>query len=143
MKIKQYFQILVLSVVSMFAIAASPLSTPPVFAANCPDAKDFLPGIKPWYSGMCDSNGKPALDRDNIGDSIWLIVLNIISAALAAAGYIAIGFVMWGGTKYILSQGDSGKIAAAKTTIQNALIGLLIALSAVAIVNFVAGSIGI
>ena len=143
MKIKQFIQMSILVFISMFTVSLSPISAPAAYAANCPNQKDLLPGIKPWYDGLCDSNGKPGLDREDIGSSIWRIVLNLVSIALVVAGYIAIGFVMWGGTKYILAQGDSGKIAAAKTTIQNALIGLLIALSAAAIVNFVASGVGI
>lgn len=136
-------------VVAMFVMALSPLSSTPVYAGKCTkegqpeNANDLLPGIKPWYDGLCDANGKPELDREDIGRSIWRIVLNLVGSAMVIAGYIAIGFVIWGGTKYILAQGDSGKIAAAKTTIQNALIGLLIALSAAAIVNFVASGVGI
>lgn len=113
---------------------------PTVFADQCANEKTFL-GIKPWYSGVCGEDGKVAIGRgsDDLTTDIWHIVLNVISIGILLAGYIAVALVIWGGVKYMLAGGESGKISAAKSTIQNALIGLLIALSAYAIVTFITG----
>lgn len=107
------------------------------YAAECKSENNFL-GIPPWYAGLCkpDSN-VVQINSENPMSSITRIILNIIAIAIRLAGYAAVGFVIWGGIKYMLAAGDSNKIVSAKKTITNALIGLLIALSAVAIVNFI------
>jgi hypothetical protein len=74
----------------------------------------------------------------NGGDSgLILIALAIVDMLLRLAGMVAVGFVVWGGTKYLTSQGESSEIAAAKHTIMNALIGLVIAMVATSVVVFV------
>ncbi len=62
----------------------------------------------------------------------------LIDTLLKVAGYIAVGFVIWGSIKYIKAQGEPGELTKAKTTIINALIGLAICIASVAIVNTVA-----
>ncbi|OGL32232.1 hypothetical protein A3F64_01515 [Candidatus Saccharibacteria bacterium RIFCSPHIGHO2_12_FULL_42_8] len=71
------------------------------------------------------------------------ITLNILNIIMVLAGYVAVAYVIWGGFKYLTANGDSGSIASAKKTITNALIGLLISLSAVAIIYFIGGVYGI
>lgn len=114
-----------------------PLQTPTATAA-CAE-KTFL-GIKPWYHGLDCQNGSPVIN--DITTDPWLIVLNIVSIGIVLAGYVAVGLVMWGGIKYMIAGGESGKLSAAKTTIRNALIGLLLALSANAIVTFIGDQLG-
>jgi hypothetical protein len=74
-------------------------------------------------------------------NDVILIILNVLSIVIRISSYIAVGLVIWGGFQYILAAGDSSKISNAKKTISNALIGLLIALSAIAIVAFVKGAL--
>jgi cytochrome bd-type quinol oxidase subunit 2 len=54
-------------------------------------------------------------------------------------GYLAIGFVMWGGIQYMTAQGDPGKVARGKKTITNAVIGLIISMTASIISGAVSG----
>ncbi len=99
---------------------------------------DFL-GLKSWDSCLTkDSLGVPQISK--LSD-IWLIVIALLEDAIKVAGYTAAGFVIWGGIKYIKSQGDPGQINEARQVIYNALFGLLLAMISVAIVNFVAGAI--
>lgn len=105
------------------------------FAAPCTGGVLTFPT---WYKGLnCDS-GKPKLTKLN---HVWVIALNIVEMLIGAAIYAAVGYITWGGFKYIKSQGDPGKIGEAKTAIINALVGLGIGLSAVAIVRFTQGLI--
>lgn len=65
--------------------------------------------------------------------AIWLVA----NAFLMVVGVIALVFMVIGGVRYVISQGDEGETEKAKRTILYALIGLIvIGLSAV-IVNFV------
>lgn len=69
--------------------------------------------------------------------AMWKIVLNFVEMLVIAAGYIAAGFFMWGGFSYILSTGKPDKTAAAKSTLLNAVIGLVIVLASVGLLDFV------
>lgn len=62
--------------------------------------------------------------------------------ALYAVGAISVIMLIWGGLRYITSGGDSKKITDAKNTILYAIIGLVIAVLAFAIINFVLNTIG-
>lgn len=100
------------------------------FAAPCSARILTFPA---WYNGLSCTGGKPKLTKLN---DVWKIALNIVEVLIGAAVYIAVGYVMWGGFKYIKSQGDPGKITDARGAILNAIVGLAIALGAVAIVQF-------
>lgn len=66
-------------------------------------------------------------------------VASISKIAFAAAAMIAVIFIAIGGFKYTISNGDPQGVASAKNTILSAIVGLLIAVSAFSIVNFVFG----
>lgn len=115
--------------------AQSPAET---FAAcGAGGVAEFL-SLKPWDACLKhDSRGVPTFS--NIND-IWLIILPLLEDAIKVAGYTAAGFIIWGGIKYIKSQGDPGQFNEARQIIFNALFGLLLAMISVAIVNFVSGA---
>lgn len=64
-------------------------------------------------------------------------VKTVIGQLLLLAAAIAVIIVIYGGIRYIISQGDASHVAAAKNTILYAVIGLLVSLFAYAIVQFV------
>ena len=65
----------------------------------------------------------------------------IINMIIFVIGLIAVIMVIMGGVQYSTSQGDSGKVKKAKDTIMYGIIGLVVAVLAFAIVNFVLSSI--
>lgn len=65
------------------------------------------------------------------------MVKNIINTLLYVLGIIAVIMIIIGGIRYVVSAGDSSAITAAKNTILYAVIGLVVAILAFAIVNFV------
>lgn len=71
------------------------------------------------------------------------IFTRITNTVLYIVGVISVIMLVWGGLRYILSGGDSKKITDAKNTILYAIIGLVIAVLAYAIVNFVLNTIGV
>lgn len=73
-----------------------------------------------------------------ISTYIWTIVLNIIEIAVQVVGYLAIFYIIYGGFRYITSAGAPEAHAAAMKSILNAVIGLAIAISAIAIVRLMA-----
>jgi hypothetical protein len=73
---------------------------------------------------------------------IWLIGLAIFEDLLRVAGLAAVGFIIYGGIRFITSQGEPENTRAAQSTIINALVGLVIAIVAAATVSFIANSLG-
>lgn len=67
-------------------------------------------------------------------DSVVTSVVNII---LWVVGVLAVVMIVFAGIKYITSNGDSGKVQSAKNTIVYSVVGLIVAIFAWAIVNFV------
>lgn len=104
-------------------------------------------GLKAWYDGLVDEDedGNCFIKSVKQGDTeglktfVWTAVLNVVSSVLGVVGYLAIGFVIWGGVLYMTAQGDPGKVAKGKKTITNSLIGLIIVMSASIISGAIAG----
>lgn len=61
----------------------------------------------------------------------------VVNVLLFVLGAIAVIMIVIGGIRYATSNGDSGSIKTAKDTILYAVIGLIVAIMAYAIVNFV------
>lgn len=71
------------------------------------------------------------------GGDILLVALGIVDILIRVIALIAVFFVMYGGIRYITSQGSPDGTKAAQNTIMNALIGLAIAIVASAFVAFI------
>lgn len=97
------------------------LSVQPVSAAG------FL-GLVPWNESVQDLT--TISGQEELIKAIWQIVLNVSTDLTVAAAYLVIGFVIYGGYLYMLSNGDPGKVATGKKTLIQAFIGLAIVMSA-------------
>lgn len=75
-----------------------------------------------------------ALPSTTADDNAIRSVLNFV---FVMAGAIAVLMVVIGGVRYIVSVGDPQKIATSKNTIIYAVVGLVMALSAFVIANFI------
>lgn len=64
-------------------------------------------------------------------------IKKVINILLFLLGAIAVLMIIYGGIRYVVSGGDSSQTKAARDTILYAVIGLVVALMAFAIVNFV------
>lgn len=61
----------------------------------------------------------------------------ILNVVVGIIGFLAVAVVIIGAVFFVTSQGDAGKVARARNTILYGIVGLVIALLAFAIVNFV------
>lgn len=61
----------------------------------------------------------------------------IIGQILLLAAALAVIVIIYGGIRYVISQGESSHLTAAKNTILYAVVGLIVSLLAYAIVQFV------
>lgn len=79
-------------------------------------------------SPLCDSAG---------GDQLPEMIKNVVNLLLAVLGFVAVIMIIIGGIRYATSNGDANQTKAAKDTVLYAVIGLIVAILAYAIVNFV------
>lgn len=133
--IKKY---LMLSLLVLFGAASiNIVGSNQVFAAeNCEHSFLTLP---PWYRGLTntDCSIKSPKDAGGLGDFITTVLLNVGEMLTQLAGYAAVAFILYGGFRYMTSQGEASGIQSAKKTITNASIGLLISILAVTIIKFI------
>lgn len=131
-----------LSILVSMTIAFSATS----FAASCDLASGngALP-FPTWYQylpGQEGADGQCEIRTEGLGGKvIILILMGIFDILLFLAGIIAVIMVIWGGFKMLSSSGEPQKITAARTTIINALVGLVIAVIASQIVGLIAGGL--
>jgi len=100
-------------------------------------AGSFL-GFPNWYQFLPVNSSDGSPEFSSISD-VWLIVAAVIDILLRIAAIVAIFVVIYGGIQFITSGGDPQKAASARTTVTNALIGLVIAVTAATLVTFLAG----
>jgi type IV secretion system pilin len=104
---------------------------------------DQLLTFPAWFKGLTtgECNIKSPTEAGGLQAFIWTIALNILEVMLQLVGYISVAFIIVGGFKYMTSSGSSDGMAKARTTILNAVIGLIISIFSVAIVRLVAESL--
>ena len=73
------------------------------------------------------------------GTGIFQTIVNVI---LFIIGAVAVIMIVVGGVRYTVSNGDSNAVTGAKNTIMYAIVGLVVAIIAYALVNFVVVNIG-
>jgi len=74
-------------------------------------------------------------------NSLILVVMAIIDDLLRVAGLVSVAFIIVAGFQYVTSQGNPEKAAKAQQTILFALIGLVIAISAIVLVTYIGNSL--
>jgi hypothetical protein len=110
---------------------------------KCADPKIF--GLDAWYSRLTCKDGEIAQSNfqgDNLTETVGLIAAVVVKDLLFIAGFVAVGFVMYGGFLMITSAGNPGAVEKGKKTISGALIGLVISILAYAIVTFILTRLG-
>lgn len=132
---KNFAKIALLVATTVFAVGTTAF-TLPVYAADC-KVTGGLKSADKCAGGVVEENGGPTSLFD--GDSpIFTTAINIM---LFVIGILSVIMLIYGGIRYVLSSGDAGAVQNAKNTIMYAIIGLVIAILAYAIVNFVITSI--
>lgn len=139
----------VVALAMVMTVGGSLLTTaiPQTVAAADTCSQSFL-GIPAWYRGLTVSDTDCNLVTPNgegtnptLSNFIWHIVLNIIEDIMILVGFIAAFLIIYGGFQYLISMGYPEANVKARTTILDAVIGLVISIVAVAFVNFVVDGI--
>lgn len=87
--------------------------------------------------GGCTNNSDSSVCKAKDSDSASGMVKIVINTLLFILGMVAAIMIVIGGIRYTTSMGDSARIKAAKDTILYSVVGLVVAMLAFAIVNFV------
>jgi magnesium-transporting ATPase (P-type) len=96
-------------------------------------AADQIENVQGSVSNIAGTTGAQTDLTKNIG--------NIINIMIGVIGIAAVIMLIIGGFRYVFSQGDEKGVKGAKDTILYAIIGIVVALLAFAIVNFVLGGL--
>lgn len=118
------------------------------FAAAC---RTEIFGIPAWYKYLdvkvdeitqkCEVKFELMSGNTFNGSDILLVGLAVIDILVRIAALVAVAFVMYGGIRYITSQGSPDGTKAAQNTILNGVVGLAIAIVAAAVVAFLGRAI--
>lgn len=119
MKRLSHIKLFALALVGSLALFSAPAGAINVIG----DACTANPG-----SAICQNSGETVSNT---------MIQNIVNLLLFVLGVIAVIMIIIGGIKYTTSDGDSSKIKSAKDTILYSVVGLVVAVLAFAIVNFV------
>lgn len=138
---KKILSLAFLTVFSSFMVGVA-MPAQPTYAA-CSDAR-FLT-MPAWYRGVAvQEGGSCQVSVEAAGDLesfIWTIGFNIVEMMLHLVAYISVGFIIYGGFKYMISSGNESGTSGAKKTIVNAVVGLLVSIMSIGAVNFISNFI--
>lgn len=103
-------------------------------AGNCPQGS-----LRDTYS---NSISECNIAADHAGSNDLMKTINtIINVVLGILGILAVAYIIYGGFMFTTAAGDPAKTKKARETIMYGVIGLVVALLAFAIVNFVLTSV--
>lgn len=125
MKITNKVKMAVMGLAAVTTLGAAAMVAP---SAN---AESDYSSVSGYTSG--DGAGSGSGQGTDLMDTLQ----QIINVALGLIGFVAVVMIILGGFQYITSSGDAAKVTKAKNTILYGIVGLVIALLAFAIVNFV------
>ena len=144
---KQRLHYLLLSIALIVSITGAALVTQSVqaidvFSGSCTGQTGAVQGGNA-AGGAANTGGSSSstLCGAAASDDAPSIVKSIINTMLYILGIIAVIMIVIGGIRYTTSNGDASNIKSAKDTILYAVVGLVVAIMAFAIVNFVVTNI--
>lgn len=106
-----------------------------ITAAGIYENKAYADSAADLIKQGADSTGQQ--DSRSAGD----IAKDVVNIMFFIVGIMAVIMIIWGGIRYVLSAGNSAALTSAKNTIMYAIIGLIVAILAYTIVNFVINTV--
>jgi hypothetical protein len=132
MKAKLKTTILGMLAIPLLALGALVVAPTSAFAVGtCVDGADI--GIGKGID--CSKSDDQQTDLTGQG-GVFTIITNVL---LFVIGAVSVIMLIIGGIRYTVSGGDSSAVTSAKNTILYAIVGIVVALLAYAVVNFVVG----
>lgn len=128
---KQRIGILLSTLLLLAAPLSISIASPMLVAAATPQ-DEICSGV-----GLTGSSGTGCGDQGKQAFQVIGTIINVLSVLIGIASVV---MIMIAGFRFITSGGDSGKVAAARSGIVYAIIGLIVVVLAQAIVHFVIGA---
>ncbi|TAK89084.1 hypothetical protein EPO04_03215 [Patescibacteria group bacterium] len=125
-----------LHIVFLALIFSAPVAVTVAPAAHATTESEICNGANIGGGNSC--SGSPGTSDDSLKKT-FRTASNVL---LYLVGAIAVIALIYGGFRYVASTGNSAQIEAAKHTIIYAITGLVVAILAYAIVNFIISRIG-
>ncbi|HUO61872.1 MAG TPA: hypothetical protein VMT96_00265 [Candidatus Bathyarchaeia archaeon] len=150
-KIKRFILSSLVVVLSLSAIPSTAVMAASQCTLGSAVKSNNITFFPAWYDGLACSDGSivspgdkslGANTGDRLGTWITIIAMNLVTMLMYVVGYVSLAFIIWGGYKYMIHGDNSSGTVAARKTIQNAVIGLVISIMSVAIVKFIASRVG-
>ena len=129
--------LLALFVTTLLPLQASAAPLPVQQMAVCAKGAPNFFMIQPWYACLDTKNGQIVIDE--LSD-LFKIIFPLVDSLVKIAAVVAVFIIFFMIFKMMTARGDTGKIASAGIGIRDSIIGLIIAISSIAIINFVAGA---
>lgn len=145
--------VLLINIMSVFSLVSPSVvyaSTPQDECENVSSgAIEFIPKWYKYLDARYSVEHGCQLDDDanpntpfNFARAVPKVLLAVFEILMRIVGILTVVFVIYGGFQYLTSTGEPDKAKAARTTIMNALVGMMIAIFATVIVNVVGRNIG-
>ena len=125
-KIKKFVPIVAIAAAMVMALVPNTAS-----AVDCPKGSKRSSADNIAQCNMENTDGNALMNTTQV----------IINVVIGVLGIVAVAIIVIGGVNFTLSQGDPAKTKKAKDTIMYGIIGIVVALLAYAIVNFVLSSV--
>lgn len=117
---------------TIFGLGTVATMSPAYAVVTCPDGK---------LSSTGDLSGCTGINNGNNKNNLMATLNVVLNVVLGVVAFIAVVMIIVGGISFITSQGDTGKVSKARNTVLYGVVGLVVALLAFAIVNFVLSNI--
>ena len=115
-------------VVALAGVIMPAMLVEPVMAETCPSGS-----VRSSANTLAECN----IPQEDTNNNLMNRLTTIINFVLGVLGFVTVAVIVLGGVQYATSAGDAAKVQKAKNTILYGIVGLIIALLAFAIVNFI------
>ncbi len=95
--------------------------------------------LDPLKDACANSSDNAVCDevKSGSGNDLNDIIGIIVNTLLYVVGLLAVVMIIFSGIQYVSSTGDSGRVSKAKNTLTYSIVGLIVAVIAFALVNWV------
>lgn len=103
-----------------------------VYTQNAFAAGNGLSNVQSGVTKTSDAAG---------GLTMQQVITTVINTMLFIVGLLAVVMLIYGGIRYVTSHGDKAQVTAAKETIMYAVVGLVVAIAAFAVVQWITNDV--
>ena len=132
MKITEKVKTVIMGLAAVATLGTATLIAPVVSAATDDGTASSTKDYDPKSTTYTKTEGGEGVRNQDLMGTLQVI----INVVLGLIGFIAVAMIIVGGVQYT-SAGDAAKVTKAKNTILYGVVGLVIAMLAFAIVNFI------